>query len=300
MKRELFMLGILMLLMLPACAKAKTDTEQPVISNDTECVAGANDAELSKSSRYGVFLNYDGDLSRFSQFDVIVIDAQYFSKEEIAQYQQDGHVVYSYLNIGSLENFRPYYAEYEDLTLDAYDHWEDERWVDVSSGRWQQFIVGVLAPELLEKGIDGFFVDNCDVYYQYPEEEILQGLSEIMRQLVLTGKAVILNGGDTFLDAYCEQLGTWDEVITGINQESVFTRIDWENETFGASAAEDREYFTDYIERYGDQGAEIFLLEYTDDAALESEITAYCKEHEYISYIATSIEMDADDVHTES
>ena len=57
-----------------------------------------------------------------------------------------------------------------------------------------------------------------------------------------------------------------------------------------------REYFTEYIEKYGDQGACIFVIEYVDDnpvnATLKKEIKKYCKEHNYLLYISDSINLD--------
>lgn len=242
--------------------------------------------------RYGVFLNYDGDLDRFSEYDVIVIDAQYFTKEQITEYKSKGHSVLSYINIGSLENFRDYYQEYQDLTLSDYENWDEERWIDASSERWQNFILNTLAPSLLDKGIDGFFVDNCDVYYVYPNDEMLSGVAYIMKGLKAYKKEVIINGGDTFLDAYCNKLGKWDDVITGINQETVFSKIDWDDKEHTENDLEDREYFEAYIERYGKLGAKIYLLEYTKNSDTINKIDEYCKEHNFGFYISTSIKLD--------
>lgn len=241
---------------------------------------------------YGVFLSVNENLEQFGDYETVVIDAQYFSGEEIESFRDRGHKVYTYLNIGSLEDFRDYYNEYKDLSLGAYEHWEEEVWVDVSQQKWQDLILKDIVPGLLEKGVDGFFVDNCDVYYVHPEEKILDGLTAIMKGLVQTGRKVIINGGDTFLDAFCEQKGTWDEVITGINQESVFSAILWDEEKFGTAEAEDREYFTSYVTRYGTLGAEIYLLEYTTDAELIREIDGFCKEHGYTYYVSDSVELD--------
>ena len=174
---------------------------------------------------YGVFLGITDNLAQFGDYEIVVIDAQYFSGEEIERFRNEGHQVYTYLNIGSLEDFRDYYEEYKDLSLGEYEHWEEEVWVDVSSRKWQDLILQELVPGLLEKQVDGFFVDNCDVYYEYPEQKILDGLGVIMQELVATGKEVIINSGDCFMDAWCEQGGMWDQVITGINQESVFSSM---------------------------------------------------------------------------
>ena len=241
--------------------------------------------------QYGVFLSYEGESERLSAYETVVIDAQYFDKEAIESFKKQGHEVYSYINIGSLETFRDYYDEYKDLTLDVYEHWEEERWIDVSSQRWQEFILESLAPALLDKGIDGFFVDNCDVYYQYPKAGIFEGLSIIMKGLKATGAEVVVNGGDAFLGAYSAGGGIVSDIITGINQESVFTAIDWDNGKFRASNSDDKDYFKDYIEKYSAEGIDIYLLEYTDDPFLAAQIKHYCNKHGFKYYISDSLEL---------
>ena len=240
---------------------------------------------------YGVFLSYEGDLERLSKYETVVIDAQYFEATEIEEFRNDGHKVYSYINIGSLENFRDYYAEYQDLTLDVYENWEDEKWVDATSKRWQSFILDELAPSLLAKDIDGFFVDNCDVYYMYQSDEMLDGVATIMKGLVATGKEVIMNGGDAFIEGYTENGGDFRDVITGINQESVFTRIDWETGSFHGSFKEDREYFLKHLGKYSDMGVDIYLLEYTKNPFIAMMVKNYCDKHGYKYYISNSLEL---------
>ena len=249
-------------------------------------------ADTEGDQTYGVFLSVTEDLQSLGAYETVVIDAQYFSKEEIGAFRDRGHRVYTYLNVGSLEDFRSYYDTYKDLILSPCEHWEEESWIDVSSGRWQTFILRELVPELLEKNVDGFFVDNCDVYFQYPEQPVMDGLTLILRALVGTGRAVLLNGGDVYLDAYCGSGGSWADVITGINQETVFSKILWHGNRFGKASAEDRAYFTDYIERYAAEGAEIYLLEYTRSSSLKAQIVEYCREHGFSCYISDSVELD--------
>ena len=102
---------------------------------------GLSSAPQKKSNGYGVFLSLDhGDMESLYGYNQIVIDAQYFEKEDIQLLKQSGTKVYTYLNLGSLENFRTYYAEFLDLTLDDYENWEEEKWVNVSDPRWQKFL----------------------------------------------------------------------------------------------------------------------------------------------------------------
>ena len=168
--------------------------------------------------------------------------------------------------------------------------------MDVSDERWQDFILNELAPELLAKGINGFFVDNCDVYYNYPSDEILNGLATILKGLKQMGVEVIINGGDAFLDAYTESVGPWTDVISGINQECVFTGIDWDEDALVIADEEDKEYFTEYIEKYASQGAYIYLIEYAGDDRKYWDVTydikEYCINHNFLYYISDSIDLD--------
>ena len=252
--------------------------------------AGCTSSPKDKS--YGVFLSETEDLSRLGEYETVVVDAQFFPKEEIDRFRRGGHKVYSYINVGSIEDFRDYFGEYRDLLLSPYDHWDEEYWVDVSDERWQAFIIHELMPALLQKDVDGFFVDNCDVYFHYPSGETMAGLSSILHALVDTGKPVLINGGDAFVDAYCAAGGRWDEVMTGINQETVFSKILWDEDRFGTASDEDRTYFMDYIERYAAKGADIYLLEYTKSSSLAAQIREYCQKNGFDYYISDSIELD--------
>ena len=170
-------------------------------------------------NKFGVFLNYNGNLKKLSDYETVVIDAQYIKKKDIAAFKAKGHKVYSYINVGSLENFRTYYKKYKKLMLGKYEHWDEECWIDVSSKTWKNFILKDLSVKLMKKGIDGFFVDNCDVYYVYPQKKIFKGLSVILEGLKSKGKNVIINSGNDFLDKYCSEGGNWRKIITGITQE---------------------------------------------------------------------------------
>ena len=241
---------------------------------------------------YGVFLSVTKNIDRLKDYETVVIDAQHFTKEQIEAFKARGHKVYTYINIGSLENFRPYYKEYKDLKLGKYEHWDEEIWINVADQRWQDFMLNDMIPNLTSKGIDGFFVDNCDVYYNYRKPEILDGLTSLMKTLVATGKAVLINGGDCYLDAYCKNGGSWRDVITGINQETVFSKIIWDKNKFGRAGKEDHKYFLSYIERYAKQGADIYLLEYTKDKKLIKEIEEYCANKGFGYYVSDSVELD--------
>lgn len=253
-------------------------------------IKDSNTSTFEKND-YGVFLNADASsLKQLKNYDLIVIDAQYFTKSDIELLHQNGTKVYTYLNIGSIENFREYYTTYEKLTIGRYEHWDEEKWVDVADPDWQKFIEQ-LSQELFEKGVDGFFIDNCDVYYYAPRESIFEGLTAILQNIMTFDKAVIINGGDTYVTEYSERYGAIDHIMTGVNQESVWSAIDFDKGTFYEQTKETRDYYCNYLEACQADGMDVYLLEYTTDKKLIQKIKKYCNEHDFHFYISNSLEL---------
>ncbi len=278
---------------------AKTDKQTKVLAlifviiliSGYFLIKDSNTSTFEKND-YGVFLNADASsLEQLKKYDLIVIDAQYFTKSDIELLHQNGTRVYTYLNIGSIENFREYYTAYEKLTIGRYEHWDEEKWVDVADPDWQKFIEQ-LSQELFEKGVDGFFIDNCDVYYYAPRESIFEGLTAILQNIMTFDKAVIINGGDTYVTEYRDRYGTIDHIMTGVNQESVWSAIDFDKGTFYEQTRETRDYYCKYLEACQADGMDVYLLEYTTDKKLIPKIKKYCNEHDFHFYISNSLELE--------
>ncbi len=83
---------------------------------------GVGEDAVPEQRDYGVFLGAGPEaLERMAEYDTVVLDAQYFTPEEIRGLQASGSKVYSYLNVGSVEDFRDYYDKYVSLTIGEYD-----------------------------------------------------------------------------------------------------------------------------------------------------------------------------------
>ncbi|WP_026653018.1 endo alpha-1,4 polygalactosaminidase [Butyrivibrio proteoclasticus] len=241
---------------------------------------------------YGVYLSDDfDDLDKELNCKTIVIDAQYYTKAEIAQIHEKNGTVLSYVNVGSLENFRDYFEDFEDLTLAPYEHWEGEYWIDVSEKRWQDFLVEEVGQSLKDKGVDGFFIDNTDVYYVFHEDKIYEGLVSIMKRLKAMDMKVIINGGDNFVSRCIDENGTIKGVLDGVNQESVFTTIDWDNDSFRENDEEETEYFLAYLKKVKKAGGEVYVLEYSQDQDITKKAIKKCHKLGYTVYVSDSLEL---------
>ena len=137
------------------------------------CSASTSDS----AEKYIVLIGEDPEITeKLSDIDLLVIDAEYFSQNDIARLRENGiHEIYSYINIGSIESFRSYDTDFEKYTLGAYENWPEEKWIDVSAPEWQACTASRV-DALVQKDVDGFFVDNTDVYYNYPQESIYDGI----------------------------------------------------------------------------------------------------------------------------
>lgn len=222
--------------------------------------------------------------------DLIVIDGQYFSSADITKLHNQGcKKVYSYLNIGSIETFRDYYSEYEQYTLGDYENWPEERWIDVSNQNWQDRIISI-ADGLIQKGVDGFFIDNIDVYYYFHNHEMYEGIQSMLEVLHGRGVGIIVNGGEIFVREYLENSNA-TFCFEGINQESIYTCYNFKDKKCGLSSGANREYYEDYLDYVLSKGLTGYCLEYSADANVQKDVRNWADGKGYVCYISNNIEL---------
>lgn len=239
---------------------------------------------------YGVFLGIDSiEMKKLEPYNTVVIEPAAFEKKHIDQLHRQGKTVYGYLNVGAIEKHRPYYKRFQKLTLGSYENWPEERWMDVSRKSWQQFVVRELGEAYGEKGIDGFFIDNADVYYQYKKKEIYQGLYNILSDLKKQNIPIIINGGDVFVTKVLEENA--GDMFDAVNQETVFTAIDFEKKIYGTQQKEMTAYLKGYLKKVKKAGKQVYLLEYGADETLARRIDGYCKDNHFIWYNAAGLDL---------
>ena len=254
----------------------------------TALLSACSDDSSDDAEKYVVLIGEDPEITeKLSDIDLLVIDAEYFSQNDIARLRENGiHEIYSYINIGSIESFRSYDTDFEKYTLGAYENWPEEKWIDVSAPEWQACTASRV-DSLVQKGVDGFFVDNTDVYYNYPQECIYDGILTILDYMDHTGGKILINGGDCFVKKY---LTTEKNVlIDGVNQENVFTAYDFSKDVYTKSDQSTREYYTEYLDLAMSHGCTAYTLEYATNPAIRRQAAAYAGKHGYICYISDNI-----------
>ena len=254
----------------------------------TALLSACSTSTFNSAEKYIVLIGEDPEITeKLSDIDLLVIDAEYFSQNDIARLRENGiREIYSYINIGSIESFRSYDTDFEKYTLGAYENWPEEKWIDVSVPEWQACTASRV-DALVQKGVDGFFVDNTDVYYNYPQESIYDGILTILDYMDHTGRKIMINGGDCFVKKY---LTTEKNVlIDGVNQENVFTAYDFSKDVYTKNDQSTREYYTEYLDLAMSHGCTAYTLEYATDPTIRRQAAAYAGKHGYICYISDNI-----------
>jgi hypothetical protein len=259
------------------------------------CGCSAAPAAKSAPAPYGVFLGMEpGQALKIGRYDLAVIDAAEFSKAQIAALHKKAGAVYSYLDVGSLEDYRPYYQRFKHLSLGKYSGWKGEYWADVSDADWQAYLTRTLAPALKQKGVDGLFLDNFDVYGEFPRAGIYQGLLSVLRGLHKQHLPVIVNGGDAFVSRALKR-GDLKGLAAGVNQESVFTAdADGSGMTARAQDADTSAYYRRYLTRCAKAGLEVYVIEYGASGALRKKAAAYCADRGWNCWFAKSQNLDSE------
>ena len=242
--------------------------------------------------RYGVFIGIGRkDINKLKDYQTVIIDAEHFTKADITKLKKAGKTVYTYLSIGSLEDYRSYYKAYKHLAISKYDGWEGEEWVDVSDKSWQKLMLK-RAKEFKKKGVDGFFIDNTDVYYEYKEPRIYKGLVKILTDIRKLNARVIINGGDVFVSKYLKENKDLKKIADGVNQEGVFTTLVEDKK----KGEEITKYYLKYLKKLSKKGIHIYLTEYivedNKDEGLEDKIADYCEKRGWDYYISENLELD--------
>ena len=201
--------------------------------------------------------------------------------------------MFAYLNVGALETSNPFYQDFKDLTFKAYNNWPDEYWLDVTDSAWQDFLVHQLAQSLKDKGVDGLFLDNFDVYDHDQRPEVYASLVQLLKEFQTMNLPVIINGGSTFVSQYlAEDPQLARQLIYAVNQESVFLAYDFDAGKPVQQTAEAEDFYLDYLNNLSQTGLQVFLIEYGADSYQADKILKQCQELDYSLYLAPSILLD--------
>ena len=120
---------------------------------------------------------------------------------------------------------------------------------------------------------------------------MFESVSSILKNLQSKDAYVLINGGDSYVREYLNRYGTLTDILDGVNQENVYTAIDWDSDSFTVNPEEERAYFLEYLELVKADGKDAYALDYATDSKIINESKAFAKQHGYTVYVSKSLEL---------
>jgi uncharacterized protein (TIGR01370 family) len=150
----------------------------------------------------------------------VVLDGQEASASQVGALRRAGKLVLAYLDVGTIEPYRPWYRSLKPYRLAYWPQW-GEWYADVAAVGFRRALTRRIAPGILGKGFDGLFLDNTDMI------ETHRGQAAGMRTLVAAlAMRVHRRGGLLFAQNGEDVIGPMLRYYDGWNREDVTVTYD--------------------------------------------------------------------------
>lgn len=188
---------------------------------------------------------------------------------DLAAAHRVGNTVLAYLSVGEVAADAPYRADVLARRLPFAGRnatWNSDL-VDLTDPRWADFFVTQLAPAIVARGFDGFFLDTLDSIELAAGPAparlaaLRAGLVAVVRRLhaAFPTKRILVNRGFSSFDDL-------RDAIDGVLVESLFESHDFATKTSRAVPPADSAALLVHLERVAAAGRQVYVLDYTDPA----------------------------------
>lgn len=250
-------------------------------------ITGSSTLEAARS--WAVYYGAAARIADLRAVDLLVLEPDH--AWDPATIRRPGQRILAYLSLGEVHGSRPYYPELAaapGVLVERNPAWPDAQRVDPRSMAWHDLVVDRLAPALLARGYDGFFLDTLDTGPYLEGLGRYPGAMAAMVQLVRDLKArlpkaqLLANGGLTMREGLAP-------LLAGQAVESIFTSYQFEARRYAwrepADAQRRRSTLSELQGRYR---LPIFDLEYAppEDAPMREHAAQLARAAGYIPYVS--------------
>lgn len=238
------------------------------------------------------FATYFADPWRdtLATFDLVVLDPDNRSAQEIESLRTAGALPIAYVNLGEAETYRYFWDQVNpDWLLGANPLWTSHYYVDARAEGWQRLLLDTVLPNIMEKGFEGLFFDMVDTALPSLHPETEPGMIRLIQEIRRTypDQLLLMNNGLFLVD---EVAGSIDALVV----ENVFTRYDFENDRYIRTTPSERENLVSSLHAYRkDYGLRPFLLNYAGTSDSPDRLYAFRKAHQhgFLTFVST-VELD--------
>ncbi len=227
-----------------------------------------------------------------ARFDLAVLDSD--SHPDLEKLQESRTVLLGYVSLAEVGDYRWYWEKVssEPWVLEKNPNWNSYM-IDVRQKAWQDLLLDQVIPSILAKGFDGLFLDTIDTaeyLEKYHPNATYPGAEAAMVQLI---RRIRKKYPDIFLVAnrgfdMLEQIG---RSIDAVVAESVFTRIDFENDTTYVQSAPGYQAQLERLERARKKfGIGVLTLDYFKNQADRRifDVIRLSRSYEFVPFVSTT------------
>src|SRR5687767_14982662 len=182
----------------------------------------------ARAETFCVDFRWKPEPTNLVRFDFSILDIQ--SEPDLGPGHALGKKFYSYVCVGQIASDAPYFADVQAKGIKMLSHdaeW-DSYYPDLADPRWADYVVNVLAPIIVNKGFDGFFLDMVDSTETMMEIDPLraalhyQGMVNLITRLKgkYPDKEILLNRGFVVFPSV-------HQVVKGMVIEELLQRYDY-------------------------------------------------------------------------
>jgi len=155
---------------------------------------------MQRPSRFASYYGFNR-LEQLAEYDLVIVQAEHHTPADLHTLQQRGATPFGYLSLTEVmetESTAPW------ILRDARNLAWNTLLVDCRSAAWQAFVLEERIPYLLQRGLQGLFLDTVDVALQYAD--ILPGVETLLRRIRAhyPDLPVLVNRGFTVLDTVAQ------------------------------------------------------------------------------------------------
>jgi uncharacterized protein (TIGR01370 family) len=231
---------------------------------------------------YAVYYGQD-EIDKLSKYDLVILEPDNYSKDEIENLKANGTIVLAYLSVGEVNSGRSYFNEVKDCILGKNPVW-NSYYVNVSCKKWREFILDKRISHLLNKGFDGVFLDTVDVVDVYPnmKKDMVDLIAKIRERY--PDIVIIQNRGFSVIDETAKY-------VDGVLFECFTTRYDWKSGKYVPWSGDNLEWIDDNARKLVKLKEKydiiVLTLDYADDESLKEICIEHAKRFGFIPFVST-------------
>lgn len=220
---------------------------------------------------------------------ILVIQPQDYTNKQISNLRAAGYTLLGYLSAGSISDQVSYYKILKPYQLSRLQDWPHQHYLDLRKPAVRDFIVNK-AKELKNRGFQGWWLDNLDVYEYHKSTEMYNGIITLLKRIRAIDKTkyIMINGGSQFLDKLMDKDKAHNIItyINGVTQQEVYSLIkDYRGKgKFGEQKKDMHSWYKSYMKRLLRHKIQAFLLEYTKSSSLKTRIKNFCTKYKMTGY----------------